>query len=617
MRSAGAVILVLVIVVVGALAAYKVFPGVYPVLKAMLEKPEADPLASRHPFARHVVDSKSPNDPWAKAIADLDGDGIPDVIVGGGHGPMVMYAAGQKERIEIAAAGSYYTESGIAVGDIDRDGDPDISFGGVWMENPRPRGNVRSIWPVHDLGVEKMNHNIEIADLNNDGYPDMIMRGESDSQIVILVQDGSGEWNRRTIDPGFGRNGLAVADVDGDAFLDVIAPGLWMKNPGRNLLADEWKVYRFGEWEAYAAIDAEDVDGDGRIDIALSVSEKAGKVSWFKNPPDPTQRWEEHIIDAGPVDCAHALKIVDVDKDGIPDVATSEFRGDGRLLVYYQNKKDRNNPWVRQVLGKPFLHNLVVGDLDNDGDQDFAGAVTFGVGNVEVWENRITTLDSGASSLGKILLFWKTDAAFHGSIPDALRAVRDMAEANGVNADATADAHVFTDEVLAQYKAVVFLSTQGNIFDSEQKSVFERYIRSGGGFAGIHSAADTEQEWEWYRGLVGAFYGGSHSEIVKSVVHTENSDHPSTKGLPSQWKRMDEWYNFSPNPRAKGINILLNVDEMSYEGGNMKGDHPVAWFHEYDGGRSWYTAGGASHESWADRHFKNHVWGGIQYAARF
>ncbi|MDH4187885.1 MAG: ThuA domain-containing protein, partial [Nitrospira sp.] len=491
----------------------------------------------------------------------------------------------------------------------------DISFGGVWMENPYPRGGAKSIWPVHVLGVEKQNHNVEIADLNNDGYQDIIMRGESDSQVVFLVQGRAGGWTTRVIDPGFGRNGLAVADVDGDTFLDVIAPGFWLKNPGGNILVGEWNVYQFGEWEAYAAIDTEDIDGDGRVDIALSASEKSGKVSWFKNPVDPTQRWEEYIIDIDAVDCAHALKIVDVDKDGLMDVVTSEFRGAGRLLVYYQ--KVKKNTWIRQVLGTPFLHNLVVGDLDNDGDQDFAGAIVFGKGNVEVWENQITTLRSTASSGGKILLFWKTDVAFHGSIPDAIRAIRELAQENKIDADATADAHWLTDQVLAQYKAVVFLSTQGDILNSEQKSAFERYIQAGGGFVGIHSAADTEHSWEWYRELVGTYYGGSHSEIVKSVVHTENSAHPSTKGLPSKWVMMDEWYNFSPNPRTTGINILLSVDETTYEGGNMKGDHPVAWYHEYDGGRSWYTAGGASQESWTDAHFKHHVWGGIKYAAKF
>jgi type 1 glutamine amidotransferase len=101
------------------------------------------------------------------------------------------------------------------------------------------------------------------------------------------------------------------------------------------------------------------------------------------------------------------------------------------------------------------------------------------------------------------------------------------------------------------------------------------------------------------------------------MIQVEESTHVSTKELPKAWGRLDEWYNFSPNPRENGVTVLLTLDENTYEGGNMRADHPVAWYHEYDGGRSWYTAGGASPESWADHHFKSHVWGGIQYAARF
>lgn len=587
-----------------------------PVVKNKIDSSKkVDLINYRYPVSQHVIDRQSPTNPWAKAIGDFDGDGIGDFIVAGSHGPLVMYRSGGQDKTIISSPDSYSTQSGIALGDIDNDGDVDIVFGDVWLENPRPKGNGAALWPLHSIGAAATNHNIALADFNKDGSLDIIMRGESNSLVTILIHDPSGVWSMKTLEPGAGRNGLAVKDLNGDTFPDIIVPGVWLENPQGNVLTKEWKTHSFGSWNEYAAIDTGDIDGDGRPDIVMSVSEKAGKISWFKNPGDGASHWEEHVVDEGPVDSAHALQLVDMDGDNLLDIVTSEFRGGGRLLVYHQ--KDQRRSWGRQVVGIPFLHNVVVGDLDGDGDQDIAGTITFDQGNVEVWKNGLTTLGQPRSAASRLLVFWKTDIAFHESIPDAIKVIREMARKKGIEVDDTSDAHMLEDAVLARYKAVIFLSTQGEILNSEQRAAFERYIKAGGGFVGIHSAADTESNWSWYGKLLGGRYGGSHSATVRGVVQVEESAHVSTKELPKAWDRLDEWYDFSPNPRENGVTVLLTIDENTYEGGNMRGDHPVAWYHEYDGGRSWYTAGGASPESWADHHFKNHVWGGIQYAARF
>ncbi len=586
----------------------------YPVVKNKIDSPKkVDLINYRYPVSQHIIDRQSPTNPWAKAIGDFDGDGVGDLIVAGSHGPLVMYRSGGKDKTVIGSRDSYYTQSGIALGDIDNDGDVDIVFGDVWLENPRPKGNVAALWSLHSIGAAATNHNIELADLNKDGNLDIIMRGETSSLVTILIHDPSGFWSMKTLEPGAGRNGLAVKDLNGDTFPDIIVPGVWLENPHGNALTKEWKTHSFGSWNEYAAIDTGDIDGDGRPDIVMSVSEQAGKISWFKNSGDRTSHWEEHVVDEGPVDSAHALRLVDMDGDGLLDVVTSEFRAGGRLLVYHQ--KDQRRSWVRHVVGVPFLHNVVVGDLDGDGDQDIAGTITFDQGNVEVWENRLTTLDQPRSAAPRLLVFWKTDIAFHESIPDAIRVIREMARKKGIEVDDTSDAHMLEDAVLARYRAVIFLSTQGEILNLNQKAAFERYIKAGGGFVGIHSAADTESNWPWYRKLVGAQYGGSHSEIVRAAVHREDNTHASTKGLPTRWDWTDEWYNFSPNPRVNGATVLLTLDENTYEGGDMGGDHPIAWYHQYDGGRAWYTAGGANKAVWGERFFREHVWGGTEYAA--
>jgi cytochrome c len=142
----------------------------------------------------------------------------------------------------------------------------------------------------------------------------------------------------------------------------------------------------------------------------------------------------------------------------------------------------------------------------------------------------------------------------HDSIPEGIAAIRALGSEHGFTVDDTEDAGRFTDATLARYKAIVFLSTTGDILDRDQKAAFERYMRSGGGFVGIHSASDTEYQWPSYGRLVGTWFA-SHSQIQRATVSIEDPDHPSTKGLPPKWERIDEWYSFRSNPRS-AVHVL-------------------------------------------------------------
>jgi cytochrome c len=218
-----------------------------------------------------------------------------------------------------------------------------------------------------------------------------------------------------------------------------------------------------------------------------------------------------------------------------------------------------------------------------------------------------------AQPLFAVLVFSKTSAFRHDSIPHGIAAIMALGADHGFAVDSTEDAARFTDTELARYKVVVFLCTTGDILDPGQKAAFERYIRSGGGFVGIHSASDTEYQWAWYGRLVGAYFA-SHPAIQRATVRIEDPSHPSTKGLPAAWERTDEWYNFRSNPRGVA-HILATVDETTYSGGNMGADHPIAWCQQIDGGRSWYTAMGHTSESYAEPLFRLHLLGGIESAA--
>jgi len=141
----------------------------------------------------------------------------------------------------------------------------------------------------------------------------------------------------------------------------------------------------------------------------------------------------------------------------------------------------------------------------------------------------------------------------------------------------------------------------------------EAFVRSGGGFVGIHSASDTEYDWSWYGGLVGAYFD-SHPAIQAATIRSTGTDHPAGQGLPSSFERVDEWYNFRSLP-GPDVVVLARLDETSYEGGIMGDDHPIAWAQDYDGGRSFYTAGGHTIESHAEPLFRDHVKTGILWSA--
>lgn len=223
----------------------------------------------------------------------------------------------------------------------------------------------------------------------------------------------------------------------------------------------------------------------------------------------------------------------------------------------------------------------------------------------------------GAVSSGtlehQILVFTKTAGFRHGSIPEAIDAVDRLAKEHGFAADFTEDGADFNDGNLERYSAVVFLLTSGDVLDKAQQAAFERYIGQGGGYAGVHSASDTEYSWPWYGRLVGAYFD-RHPAQQTATLAIENPVHASTRLLPSVWSRFDEWYDFQTNPRDS-VSVLITVDEASYSGGGMGEDHPLAWYQEYGGGRSWYTALGHTDDSYSEPDFLNHLLGGIQYAA--
>ena len=218
---------------------------------------------------------------------------------------------------------------------------------------------------------------------------------------------------------------------------------------------------------------------------------------------------------------------------------------------------------------------------------------------------------TGSKSGKRILVFSKTNGFHHSSIPNGKAAIQKLGKENDFDVDVTEDSLAFAEDNLKKYAAVVFLNTTGNILSYKQEAAFERFIQAGGGFVGIHSATDTEYDWIWYSKLVGANFE-SHPKQQNAKILVADKSHASTKHLPDTWERFDEWYNFKN--LNKDVHVLAKIDEKSYEGGKMGDDHPMAWYHEYDGGRAFYTEFGHTEESYVDSNYLKHILGGIQYA---
>lgn len=221
---------------------------------------------------------------------------------------------------------------------------------------------------------------------------------------------------------------------------------------------------------------------------------------------------------------------------------------------------------------------------------------------------------SAATTFGfKVLVFTETAGFRHGSIPDGVQAIKRLGENNNFAVDVSNVSEVFIQDNLSQYAAVIFLNTTGDVLTDEQQSVFESYIKSGGGFVGVHSACDTEYQWPWYGSLLGAYFH-SHPQVQQGTLNIMGNAHLSTIHLPEKWTRIDEWYNMVISTN-QDLNILIMIDENSYVGGNMNNKHPISWFHEYDGGRSWYTAMGHTKESFTEELYLMHLLGGIFWVA--
>lgn len=220
-----------------------------------------------------------------------------------------------------------------------------------------------------------------------------------------------------------------------------------------------------------------------------------------------------------------------------------------------------------------------------------------------------------------ILIFTKTRGWREPNIDSTRTILKNYWETKSFSVDTTEDSTAFTEANLMKYKAVIFLKTSGSLLSGPQKTAFEKYIRGGGGYVGIHAALDTEYEWPFYGELIsGAWFKDLAPLGTNFTVRVTDTAHISTRKLPHTWSRSDEVYVFMANPRGyTNTKILADVDEASYTAPakqKMGGDHPISWYRTLDLGRCWVTAMGHTTASYLEANFLEHITGGVLYATQ-
>jgi hypothetical protein len=333
--------------------------------------------AAQVPFARHVIDASLPGFLDCKAVGDLDGDDLPDVVIGTDT-ELVWYEAPGWTQHAIADGDNFTTD--MQVGDVDADGDLDVIVPEYdahvveWFRNPLVGGGG---WTAVPIGGGVTAHDLEVADMNGDTKLDVVIRGHFGPTTLYLQGALPTAWTAVPIAAAIDNEGLALADVDGDGHRDIVQNGYWLEAPDDPSDGGAWQKWSFdSSWEASTvAVAVADLSGDARPDVVLAFGESEGRVAWYEAPAEPRvgPDWVEHPVADG-VDYVHTFKLADVDGDAELDIVFAEMAQSDQKRVGFFRNLGAGASWALQVLSTDGSHNIRVADLGDDGDLDVVGA---------------------------------------------------------------------------------------------------------------------------------------------------------------------------------------------------------------------------------------------------
>ncbi len=367
--------------------------------------PSTEPV----PFTHIIIDSGFTG--GCKAVGDIDGDRKLDVVVGGAQ--LVWYHNPDWTATVIANADVEFTTD-CQVADVNGDGAPDIIIPDgdgpdnvLWFENPRGQGGdpASDPWPRHVIGTHgSFAHDVEVGDINGDGMLDVVTRKGGVTKVWLQsAPDSWTEIDLSSVAPS--GEGVALAPIARSGRLDIVVTGHWIETP-EDPVNGTWVVYPINtNWPDQVGIAVGDINNDGRVDVLFAASESPGRLAWYEAPPDPrTGTWIEHVIDNS-VDFVHTFKVADINNDGQPDVVFAEQQQSNQQRVGFFLNGGDGVSWTLQVLATTGSHNIRVADMYGDGDFDIVGANWQGP-PVEMWRNEMAA--SGTA------LPWRKSTVYSG-----------------------------------------------------------------------------------------------------------------------------------------------------------------------------------------------------------